>query len=77
MNMWRVEPRSLGAIVRSYKAAVTRTIRRAFGSGSVVWQRNYHEHIIRDERDHARVRRYIESNSVNWASDEENPTTVP
>jgi len=73
----RVEPGSLGAIIRSYKAAVTRRIVRELGEGPSVWQRNYHEHIIRDERDHDRIQRYVESNPMNWASDDENPTARP
>jgi putative transposase len=38
-----------------------------------VWQRNYYEHVIRDEPDLARVRRYIDENPLSWAFDDENP----
>jgi putative transposase len=38
-----------------------------------VWQRNYYEHVIRDERDLARVRRYIDENPLRWEFDQENP----
>jgi putative transposase len=38
-----------------------------------VWQRNYYEHVIRDERDLARVRRYIDENPLRWKFDQENP----
>jgi putative transposase len=38
-----------------------------------VWQRNYYEHIIRDETELSRVRRYIDENPVRWAFDRENP----
>jgi putative transposase len=38
-----------------------------------IWQRNYYEHIIRDERDLARVRRYIDENPLRWEFDQENP----
>ena len=65
---------SIGAIVGAYKMAVTRRIAEEFGEGMVVWQRNYHEHVIRDERDHDRIRRYIESNPMNWTSDDGYPT---
>jgi len=34
-----------------------------------VWQRNYYEHIIRDEADLARIRRYITNNPARWAED--------
>jgi putative transposase len=38
-----------------------------------VWQRNYHEHVIRDEAESARVRCYIDENPLRWAFDQENP----
>jgi REP element-mobilizing transposase RayT len=44
--------------------------------GQVVWQRNYYEHIIRNERDMDRIHRYIESNPSLWADDDENPNRV-
>jgi REP element-mobilizing transposase RayT len=41
-----------------------------------VWQRGFHEHVIRDEEDLDRVRRYIEANPDRWAADEENPNRL-
>ncbi len=38
-----------------------------------LWQRNYYEHIIRDEGELSRVRRYIAENPLKWALDRENP----
>ena len=38
-----------------------------------LWQRNYYEHVIRDEADLNRIRDYIQSNPANWDEDEENP----
>lgn len=38
-----------------------------------VWQRNYYEHIIRDEFDLNRIREYIINNPGRWQDDEENP----
>lgn len=38
-----------------------------------LWQRNYYEHVIRDEVDLNRIRDYIQSNPANWDEDEENP----
>ena len=37
-----------------------------------IWQRNYWEHVIRDERELHKCRVYIENNPANWAEDEEN-----
>jgi hypothetical protein len=38
-----------------------------------IWQRNYFEHILRDQADYERIAGYILENPVNWDKDEENP----
>jgi len=38
-----------------------------------LWQRNYYEHIIRNENDLDRICEYIFNNPANWANDDENP----
>jgi hypothetical protein len=38
-----------------------------------VWQRNYYEHIIRNEQALERIRRYIFTNPLRWDLDLENP----
>jgi REP element-mobilizing transposase RayT len=63
---------TLGQVVRVFKAATTRLIRQS-GSDGFAWQRNYYEHIIRDERELDRIRKYILDNPANWAGDDENP----
>jgi putative transposase len=79
-----VQPGSLGAIVRAFKSAVTQRINASRGRGtaccpptstptSSVWQRNYYEHIIRNEESLHRLREYIRDNPARWADDEENP----
>ncbi|MBI5648207.1 MAG: hypothetical protein HY962_14845 [Ignavibacteriae bacterium] len=56
-------PRTLGAFVAGYKSLVTRRIREASGSGQmIVWQRNYHDKIIRSLRMLRITRRYIRNN---------------
>jgi putative transposase len=62
---------SLPTIVRTYKAAVTRIIGREHNATSI-WQRNYHEHIIRSKREMDNIWRYIESNPAHWDDDQEN-----
>ncbi|PYV37943.1 MAG: transposase [Acidobacteria bacterium] len=43
-----------------------------------VWQRNYYEHIIRNEESLNRIRQYILNNPARWAFDRENPrATAP
>jgi putative transposase len=63
---------SLPTIVRTYKAAVTRRIGREHNATGI-WQRNYYEHIIRDEKDLQRITDYIEANPSRWDEDDENP----
>ena len=68
-----VAPRSLGAIVRSFKSAATKEINRLRSTPAApVWQRNYYERIIRNERELHAVRDYIERNPQRWALDAEN-----
>jgi REP element-mobilizing transposase RayT len=63
---------SLGAVVRAFKARVTRDLTGA-GASSPIWQRNYYEHVIRSERALNRIRQYIIDNPTKWDMDPENP----
>jgi REP element-mobilizing transposase RayT len=38
-----------------------------------LWQRNYYEHIVRDDGSLDRIRQYIRDNPVRWEIDRENP----
>ena len=66
---------TLGKIVRAYKAVSTRLIRQA-GTPDFAWQRNYYEHIVRDEESLDRIRRYILDNPARWEFDRENPAAM-
>ncbi len=63
-----IVPGSLSSIIRSYKAAVTKEINLMCGQQgtSLVWQRNYYEHIIKDEKALQNIRKYIQDNPLNW-----------
>lgn len=39
-----------------------------------VWQRSYHDHIIRNESDYFRIFEYIDNNPLQWDLDCHNPT---
>jgi len=41
--------------------------------GASVWQRNYYQHIVRDEDEMRRIRQNIAENPARWAEDNENP----
>jgi REP element-mobilizing transposase RayT len=64
---------SLGALVRSYKAAVTNRINhQARTLGCKRWQRGYYERIVRDDQELDRIRIYIRQNPQRWAEDRDN-----
>lgn len=63
---------TLGKIVRSFKARCAR-LARVNGHHSFGWQRNYYDHIIRDDIDHFFVEQYIELNPIMWELDADNP----
>ena len=41
--------------------------------GKKLWQRSFHDHVIRNDQDLGRVREYIQNNPLKWALDEDNP----
>jgi REP element-mobilizing transposase RayT len=65
---------SLGAIVGSFKSAAAKRINQLRNTpGAPVWQRNYHDRIIRSERELNAARQYILDNPRKWAEDKHNP----
>ncbi len=61
---------TLGEIIRTFKAVTTYSIRKA-GLVEFAWQRNYHEHIVRNERELAGIQQYITDNPSHWLEDGE------
>jgi putative transposase len=59
---------TVGAIVRGYKSAVTKQLNQLH-IGCEVWQRNYFEHIIRNDMAYQRISAYIKNNPAKWAQD--------
>jgi REP element-mobilizing transposase RayT len=65
---------SVGAIVGSFKSAATKHINTLrVNTDNPVWQRNYHEYVIRGERDLLAVRQYITDNPAKWDLDVNHP----
>ena len=61
---------SLATIIRSFKSAVTKKINELRPSPvSIIWQRNYHDHIIRHEQSLNKIRTYINNNPAQWSLD--------
>jgi REP element-mobilizing transposase RayT len=66
---------TLGQIVAYFKYQSTKEMNLLDNTGTVTkfWQRNYYEHIIRNETDLQNKTDYIEANPLLWDDDDENP----
>lgn len=59
---------SLGSLIAQFKATTTRRARIELGfTGIRIWQRNYHDRVIRGPRELDRIRRYVRDNPSCWA----------
>jgi len=64
----------LGSFIAGFKSATTRRVNRIRGTpGAPFWQRNYHEHVIRDEDDLDAIRTYILHKPLRWELDDNHP----
>jgi putative transposase len=59
---------TVGAIVRGFKSSVTKQW-VAMGFTGKLWQRNYYEHIIRNEQSYHTISKYILNNPLKWEKD--------
>ena len=59
---WTTTP-TISQIIISFKTVITKEI------GYSIWQRNYYEHIIRNEDEYLKIREYIINNPYNWEKD--------
>jgi putative transposase len=65
---------TLGQIVAYFKYRSAKCINQIRNAqGKPIWQRNYYEHIIRDDRELYAIREYIGHNPSKWDEDEDNP----
>ncbi len=55
---------SLGKVVQAFKSLSTRRLKKEGFRGKTFWQRNYYEHIIRDEKALQKIRTYIQNNPL-------------
>ena len=67
-------PKSIGSIIRTYKTAVTHWSKQ--NDYNFFWQRNFYEHIIRNENELNEIREYINNNPLQWELDNENPENI-
>jgi REP element-mobilizing transposase RayT len=63
-------PKTLGAIVGQYKSRVTKQINHLRETpGGPIWQRNYYDRIIRNDKELQAIRKYIADNPLQWEDD--------
>jgi REP element-mobilizing transposase RayT len=73
---------SIPDIIREYKTLTTKNYSQGVLTGirpefrKRLWQRNYYEHIIRNEVELNQIRRYIRNNPAAWPEDKENPERI-
>jgi putative transposase len=65
----KIIPHSIGSIVRGFKTGVTKWFRNNTEIEKI-WQRNYYEHIIRNEQSYQQIADYIINNPKNWNEDD-------
>ena len=58
----------LKTVIGSWKAHITREIRK-IEPDMIVWQKSFHDHIIRNEKSYQNIWLYIENNPINWEKD--------
>lgn len=85
LNQFKSPSQSIGAIVRGYKGATTKRIKNiiinneykaplSFNLATIdlsksIWHRNYHDHIIRNQKAYIKIAEYIENNPFTWKDD--------
>ncbi|MBU4455832.1 transposase [Patescibacteria group bacterium] len=68
---------ALPEIVRGLKTFSSRRINEIRNTlGVKLWQRNYYEHIVRNENELNKIRKYIQENPLKWETDKENPKHI-
>ena len=63
--------KTVGSIVRGFKIGVTKWFKTQ-NPDTIVWQRNYFDHIIRDNKSLFYIRQYIRNNPLQWVMNPRN-----
>ena len=50
-------------MIQQFKGMVTKDL------GYSIWQKLFHEHIIRNEKEQLKIKQYINNNPYNWEND--------
>ena len=62
-NGRRIAAPTIMSVVNQYKGAVSKAV------GQSVWQKSFHDHIVRDDEDYRRIWEYIDANPGKWTED--------
>ena len=54
---------TISRIVKQFKGSITKKI------GHSIWQRSYHDHVIRNEAEYQKIWEYIDTNPMKWEYD--------
>ena len=66
----------LGRLIGAFKTVSTKRMNQMRDTpGERIWQRNFYERIVRDAREHARIRQYIRDNPRRWNADRYRPSS--
>ncbi len=61
-------PTPTNAIIPRFVSSLKRLVNKSVGSQ--IWQRGYHDHVIRNEEDYRSIWEYIDNNPARWTEDE-------
>lgn len=68
-----LRPKSVGSLITGFKSAGTKQMNSVRNiSGRPVWQRNYWDHIIRNDEEFEQIEDYIKNNPTRWQQDQLN-----
>ena len=69
-------PNSLGSFIAGFKSSVTHRAKVELNMEGI-WQRNYFDHIIRNQEDFQAIWNYIDANPQKWEQDQLHPQAAP
>jgi REP element-mobilizing transposase RayT len=75
-TFYKLKPKSLPVIIRSYKSICTKTINHVQNEIFFAWQPRFYDHVIRNENSLNRIREYIIHNPLKWDLDKNNKAVI-
>lgn len=71
INPFPTKKYDISNVVGKFKAGISRSVGNAFMHSVKIpiWQRSFHDHIIRGEDDYKKIWEYIDTNIIKWEKD--------